>query len=62
MSRKGTLDSGTGAFDLNWDWKGEYFSSLSKGDQGYEDFSQLSAAPDCTAIRALRLLALLVYN
>lgn len=52
MSRKGTLDSGTGAFDLNWDWKGEYFSSLSKGDQGYEDFSQLSAAPDCTAIYA----------
>lgn len=52
MSRDGTLRSGTGGFDLNFDWKGEYFSSLSKGDQGYEDFSQLSAAPDCTAIYA----------
>ncbi len=52
MSRDGTLQSGTGGFDLNWEWKNEYFSSLSNGDQGYEDFSQLSAAPDCTAIYA----------
>lgn len=52
MSRDGTLKSGTGAFDLNFDWKGEYFGSLTGGDQGYEDFSQLSAAPDCTAIYA----------
>lgn len=52
MSRDGTLKSGTGAFDLNFDWKGEYFNSLTNGEQGYEDFSQLSAAPDCTAIYA----------
>lgn len=50
MSRIDTLGSGTGQFDLNWDWKGEYVSSLNKGEEGYERFSQLSATPDTTAI------------
>lgn len=50
MSRVDTLGSGTGQFDLNWDWKGEYVSSLNQGKEGYERFSQLSATPDTTAL------------
>ena len=50
MSRTDTLGDGTGQFDLNWDWKKEYVSSLSNREEGLERFSQLSATPDTTAI------------
>lgn len=43
------LGWGTGQFNLNWDWKKEYMAPLN-GDYGLERFSQLSAAPDSTAI------------
>ena len=42
------LGSGTGQFNLNWDWKKEYVAPL--GEYGLERFSQLSASPDATAI------------
>lgn len=44
------LGAGTGQFDLNWDWKGEYVSALNSNQDGYERFSQLSATPDTTAL------------
>lgn len=49
-NRTDTLGSGTGQFDLNWDWKKEYMGSLSNSEEGMERFSQLSATPDTTAI------------
>lgn len=52
MSRIDTLGSGNGQFDLNADWKGEYMSSLSGGNEGLERFSQLSATPDTTQLYA----------
>lgn len=52
MSRVDTLGSGTGQFDLGFDWKGEYVSSLAGGKEGMERFSQLSATPDTTELYA----------
>lgn len=37
-------------FSTNWDWKGEYVSTLK--DDGYERFSQYSATPDTTVMFA----------
>jgi hypothetical protein len=47
-----TLGIGTGQFNSSWDWKGEYVAGLSKKEEGYERFSQLSATPDSTCLYA----------
>lgn len=51
-TKANTLGSGNGQWDSTWDWKGEYIGNLSKGEEGYERFSQLSATPDTTAMFA----------
>ena len=45
-----SVDSGN--FTTNWDWKGEYISSLNQSQDGYERFSQYSASPDTTILFA----------
>lgn len=46
-----TLSTVTGSgFSSEWDWKGDYVSSLA--EDGYERFSQYSASPDSTLLFA----------
>lgn len=47
----GTVSDYNG-FSSGWDYKGEYMSDLSQGEEGYERFATHSATPDSTALFA----------